>query len=123
MKRTNPVLDERLLDEAVRLIGEPTYSGERTYSRAVGRALEEFVPRVRARQILTLAGSGLWEASSRRRTATSRPSPGCAADEPAAAALTGSAPERRPAAGGSRRWRMALDRAGGDPLSSAAWKP
>jgi Arc/MetJ family transcription regulator len=41
MKRTNLVLDERLLDEAVRL------SGERTYSRAVERALEEFVRRVR----------------------------------------------------------------------------
>lgn len=55
MKRTNLVLDERLLDEAVRL------SGERTYSRAVERALEEFVRRVRAGRILTLAGSGLWE--------------------------------------------------------------
>jgi hypothetical protein len=55
MKRTNLVLDERLLDEAVRL------SGERTYSRTVERALEEFVRRVRAGRILTLAGSGLWE--------------------------------------------------------------
>ncbi len=36
MKRTNLVLDEHLLEEAVRL------SGERTYSRAVERALEEF---------------------------------------------------------------------------------
>ena len=55
MKRTNLVLDERLLEEAVRL------SGERTYSKAVERALEEFVRRVRAGRILTLAGSGLWE--------------------------------------------------------------
>jgi Arc/MetJ family transcription regulator len=55
MKRTNLVLDERLLEEATRL------SGERTYSRTVERALEEFVKRVRARQILDLAGSGLWE--------------------------------------------------------------
>jgi hypothetical protein len=55
MKRTNLVLDERLLEEAVKL------SGERTYSRAVERALEEFVRRVRAGRILTLAGSGLWE--------------------------------------------------------------
>jgi Arc/MetJ family transcription regulator len=55
MKRTNLVLDERLLAEATRL------SGERTYSRTVERALEEFVKRVRARQILDLAGSGLWE--------------------------------------------------------------
>lgn len=55
MKRTNLVLDEHLLDEAVRL------SGERTYSAAVGRALEDFVRRVRANRILELAGSGLWE--------------------------------------------------------------
>jgi hypothetical protein len=55
MKRTNLVLDERLLEEATRL------SGERTYSAAVGRALEDFVRRVRARRILDLAGSGLWE--------------------------------------------------------------
>jgi len=55
MKRTNLVLDERLLAEAVKL------SGERTYSAAVARALEEFVRRVRANRILELAGSGLWE--------------------------------------------------------------
>ncbi len=54
MKRTNLVLDEDLLEEALRL------SGERTYSRAVGRALDEFVRRVRARRILDLAGSGSW---------------------------------------------------------------
>jgi Arc/MetJ family transcription regulator len=55
MKRTNLVLDEHLLEEATRV------SGERTYSRAVERALEEFVRRARARRILELAGSGLWE--------------------------------------------------------------
>ncbi len=55
MKRTNLVLDERLLEEAVRL------SGERTYSAAVARALKDFVRRVRANHILELAGSGLWE--------------------------------------------------------------
>ena len=55
MKRTNLVLDERLLEEAVKL------SGERTYSAAVARALEEFVRRVHANRILELAGSGLWE--------------------------------------------------------------
>ena len=55
MKRTNLVLDEQLLDEATRL------SGEKTYSAAVMRALEEFVRRVKARQILELRGSGLWE--------------------------------------------------------------
>jgi Arc/MetJ family transcription regulator len=55
MKRTNLVLDRKLLEEALRL------SGERTYSRAVERALTEFVLKVRARRILDLAGSGLWE--------------------------------------------------------------
>lgn len=55
MKRTNLVLDEHLLDEATRL------SGERTYSRTVERALVEFIRRAKARQILDLAGSGLWE--------------------------------------------------------------
>lgn len=57
MKRTNLVLDERLLEQATRL------SGEKTYSRAVMRALEEYVRRVQARQILELAGTGLWEGS------------------------------------------------------------
>jgi Arc/MetJ family transcription regulator len=55
MKRTNLVLDERLLEEATRI------SGERTYSRTVERALRDFVSRARARRILDLAGSGLWE--------------------------------------------------------------
>ena len=55
MKRTNLVLDEHLLEEATRL------SGEKTYSRAVERALEEFVRRATARRILELRGSGLWE--------------------------------------------------------------
>jgi Arc/MetJ family transcription regulator len=55
MKRTNLVLDEALLEEAVRL------SGERTYSRTVERALLEFVRRARAGRILELAGSGAWE--------------------------------------------------------------
>jgi Bacterial antitoxin of type II TA system, VapB len=54
MKRTNLVLREDMLEEATRL------SGEKTYSRTVDRALEEFVKRHKARQILTLAGSGLW---------------------------------------------------------------
>ena len=55
MKRTNLVLDERLLEEALRA------SGERTYSKAVGRALDEFVRKARAGRILELAGSGLWQ--------------------------------------------------------------
>lgn len=55
MKRTNLVLDEQLLEEATRV------SGEKTYSAAVMRALEDFVRRAKARQILELRGSGLWE--------------------------------------------------------------
>lgn len=55
MKRTNLVLDEQLLEETLRL------SGERTCSKAVDRALSEFVRRARAGRILELAGSGLWE--------------------------------------------------------------
>jgi Arc/MetJ family transcription regulator len=55
MKRTNLVLDAQLLEEATRL------SGEKTFSRTVERALEEFVRRIKARQILSLQGSGLWE--------------------------------------------------------------
>jgi len=55
MKRTNLVLDGDLLEEATRL------SGERTYSKTVERALREMVRRVKARQILDLAGSGLWQ--------------------------------------------------------------
>jgi len=55
MKRTNLVLREGLLEEATRL------SGEKTYSRTVERALEELVRRIKARRILELQGSGLWE--------------------------------------------------------------
>ena len=54
MKRTNLVLDEETLEEALRL------SGERTYSAAVDLALRDFVRRARAKRILELAGSGLW---------------------------------------------------------------
>ena len=65
MKRTNVVLDEDLLEEAVRL------SGERTYSRTIERALQELVRRAKAHQIDRLAGSGLWtgDLSTMRRDA------------------------------------------------------
>ena len=49
MKRANLVLDEQLLEETLRL------SGERTYSKAVDRALSEFVRRAKAGRILDLA--------------------------------------------------------------------
>jgi Arc/MetJ family transcription regulator len=55
MKRTNLVLREDLLEEATRL------SGEKTFSRAVERALEEYVRHAKARRILELRGSGSWE--------------------------------------------------------------
>ena len=55
MKRTPLVLNEEILEEATRL------SGEKTYSATVMRALEDFVRRAKARQILDLRGSGLWE--------------------------------------------------------------
>jgi Arc/MetJ family transcription regulator len=55
MKRTNLVLDEELLEKAVRVAGVKTYSG------AVDMALRDFVRRAEARQILELCGSGLWE--------------------------------------------------------------
>jgi hypothetical protein len=41
--------------EAVRL------SGERTYSGVVGRALADYVRRIKARRILELASSGAWQ--------------------------------------------------------------
>lgn len=55
MKLTNLVLDERLLDEVTQA------SGERTYSRAVTRAIEDYLRRHGAGRILELAGTGLWE--------------------------------------------------------------
>lgn len=55
MKRTNLVLNEKLLEEATRL------SAQRTYSKTVDLALSEFVRRARAGKVLSLAGSGLWE--------------------------------------------------------------
>ena len=68
MKRTILTLREDLLAEATCL------SGEKTRSRTVERALEEFVSRARARRILDLRGTGAWEgnlADMRR----DRPSP------------------------------------------------
>jgi Arc/MetJ family transcription regulator len=49
------MLDESLLSEARRI------SGERTMSAVVNRALRDFVSRAKARRILDLRGSGLWE--------------------------------------------------------------
>lgn len=58
MKRTNVVLDEDLLEEAVRV------SGERTYARTIERALEEMVKRAKvAGAFQQLIGSGGWSGS------------------------------------------------------------
>jgi len=57
MKRTTLMLDGDLLDEAIRL------SGEKSYSAVVRRAVADLVRRIKARQILPLRGSGLWEGS------------------------------------------------------------
>jgi Arc/MetJ family transcription regulator len=69
MKRTNLVLDEKLLEEATRL------SSLRTYSKTVDLALSEFIRRARAGKILGLAASGLWEGdlSEMRRDARLKP--------------------------------------------------
>ena len=55
MKRTSLMLDTQILEEALRL------GGERTYSATVNRALEDFVRRVKAGRILELRGSNLWQ--------------------------------------------------------------
>lgn len=55
MKRTNLVLNDTMLEEATRLSGAKTYSG------AVDMPLREFARRARARRILDLTGTGLWE--------------------------------------------------------------
>ncbi|TAH39976.1 MAG: hypothetical protein EYC70_00065 [Planctomycetota bacterium] len=54
-QRTNRVLDAELLEKAVRI------SGERTYSAAVNRALAEFVRWSNAARIVEFLGSGAWE--------------------------------------------------------------
>ena len=73
MKQATITLDEDLLEEVVRV------SGEDSWSQAVSRALEEYLQRHRARRILELAGSGLWEgdlAEMREdRQPASRPEP------------------------------------------------
>ena len=49
------MVDENLLKEAQKLSGQPTYSA------VVHRALEHLVRGIKARRILELRGSGLWE--------------------------------------------------------------
>jgi Arc/MetJ family transcription regulator len=55
MKRTNLVLDEGLLAEATRVLGE------RTYSAAVNTALQEVIRMRKIRDIPRFFQSGIWE--------------------------------------------------------------
>jgi Arc/MetJ family transcription regulator len=56
MKRMNVMVDEKLLEEAVRV------AGERTYSATINRALGELVRVSKVRQGLkALGGGGWWE--------------------------------------------------------------
>ncbi|MFA5863537.1 MAG: type II toxin-antitoxin system VapB family antitoxin [Phycisphaerae bacterium] len=55
MKRTNLVLNEKLLEEAGRVLEA------KTYSATVNRALEEAIRVVRIRGIRQFIGSGLWQ--------------------------------------------------------------
>ena len=55
MKRTNLVLDERLLNEATRILGAKTYSG------AVNTALEEVIRLKKIQGLSQFFGSGIWE--------------------------------------------------------------
>jgi len=55
MRRTNLILDENLLQEAVALLGV------RTYSEAVNQSLRESIRLRKAEGILSFAGSGIWE--------------------------------------------------------------
>ena len=55
MKRTNLVLDEQLLDDAVRTLGA------KTYSAAVNQALAEVVRIRKVQSLGDFFGQGLWE--------------------------------------------------------------
>ena len=55
MKRTNIVVDEKLLENATRA------SGAKTYSAAVTMGLEELIRKMKRSQIVNFEGSGLWE--------------------------------------------------------------
>lgn len=68
MKRTNLILDEKLLNEAVAIMGV------RTYSEAVNQSLSESIRLRKAQDILSYAGSGIWEGDlSKMREDRKRP--------------------------------------------------
>lgn len=54
MKRTNLVLDEKLLEKTV------TATGKKTYSEAVNEAMREYVRKRQFAQIFQFEGSGAW---------------------------------------------------------------
>ena len=55
MKRTNLVLDEKLLKKATQILGT------RTYSEAVNKALDQTIRLAQMRGVLDFVGSGIWE--------------------------------------------------------------
>lgn len=55
MKRTNLVVDDALLEEAVRELGV------KTYSAAVNLALKEAIRMKKARSLQSFFGTGIWE--------------------------------------------------------------
>ena len=55
MKRTNLVLNEELLNDAVRVLGA------KTYSDAVNQALKEVIRTAHIRGLSKWVGAGLWE--------------------------------------------------------------
>ena len=55
MKRTNLLLNEKLLKTATHLLGV------KTYSAAVNKALEEAIRMVRVRQLSHFIGKSVWE--------------------------------------------------------------
>ena len=56
MRRTNVILDEKLLEEALRR------SGEKTYSATINRALQDLIRRITIEEgVKAMGGSGWWE--------------------------------------------------------------
>jgi Arc/MetJ family transcription regulator len=55
MKRTNLVLDEKLLEEATRVLGL------KTYSATVNKALEEAIRVQKVRGLSQFMGTNLWQ--------------------------------------------------------------
>jgi Arc/MetJ family transcription regulator len=69
MKRTNLMLDDKLLEEATRVLGV------KTYSAAVNLALEEVLRLRKIRSLPQFFGRGLWEGNLREmREDTTKPS-------------------------------------------------